>query len=46
MLISLPQTLSDRQKQIAGIILETSAIGFKQIEAGYKKYVSVLDEEV
>jgi hypothetical protein len=26
--------------------LETTVIGFKQIELSYRKYVSVLDEEV
>lgn len=46
MLISLPQNITDEQKKTARIILETTAIGFKQIEYGYKEYVSVLDEEV
>jgi uncharacterized protein YsxB (DUF464 family) len=46
MLISLPQDLTDEQKMTAKIILETTAIGLKQIEMGYKTYISVLDEEV
>jgi len=46
MLISLPQNLTADQKQTAKIILETTAIGFKQIEFSYGDYISVLDEEV
>jgi uncharacterized protein YsxB (DUF464 family) len=46
MLISLPEDISGGKKQTAGIILETAAIGFKQIEAEYGEYVFVFDEEV
>lgn len=46
MVISLPEEISEKQKNTAGIILETAAIGFKQIELSYSDYISVLDEEV
>lgn len=46
MLCSLPAGISEDMKQTARIILETTAIGFKQIEMQYQKYVRVLDEEV
>lgn len=42
----LPAHMSDEGKYKARIILETMAIGFKQIECSYGKYVSVSDEEV
>ena len=46
MVISLPQDMTARQKETAGTILETTAIGFKQIELSYGKYVLVIEEEV
>lgn len=46
MICSIPENISDQSRQIAGIVLETTVIGFKQIELEYGKYVSVLDEEV
>lgn len=46
MAITLPQEMNDRQKTTAGIIMETTAIGFRQIELSYGKYVLVVDEEV
>jgi len=46
MIISLPPDMTSRQKETAGIILETTAIGFKQIELSYGKYVLVVEEEV
>lgn len=46
MKIVLPQGMTDRQKEIAGVIAETTAIGFRQIELSYGKYVLVVDEEV
>ncbi|MCR4434945.1 MAG: ribosomal-processing cysteine protease Prp [Clostridiales bacterium] len=46
MLCSIPDNISEEKKQIAKIILETTAIGFKQIQRKYKNYVSVMDEEV
>ncbi len=46
MTISLPSDMTTQQKATAGIILETTAIGFKQIELSYGKYVLVVDEEV
>ncbi len=44
--IRLPEEMTAEQKTTAGIILETTAIGFKQIELSYGKYVSVIEEEV
>ena len=46
MLCSIPQDISQPIKQTVKVILETTAIGFKQIELAYEDYVSVLDEEV
>lgn len=46
MLCSIPDNLSNRNKEIVKVIMETTVIGFKQIELSYGKYVSVLDEEV
>ena len=46
MLCSIPENISTELKLTVKIILETTAIGFKQIEHSYRKYVSVLDEEV
>lgn len=43
---SVPLDIRDKEKYIAGIILETMAIGLKQLEKSYGKYVTVLDEEV
>lgn len=42
--VDIPQELKPKVK----VILDTIAIGFKQIEytPSYKKYISVLDEEV
>ncbi len=44
--ISLPQDMTEQQRATAGIILETTAIGLKQIELSYGKYVLVIEEEV
>lgn len=46
MVISLPEEMTAKQQDTAGIILETTAIGFKQIELSYGKYVVVIEEEV
>ncbi|MCX8129346.1 MAG: ribosomal-processing cysteine protease Prp [Clostridia bacterium] len=46
MMCSIPQGIPESKKQIVKIILETTTIGFKQIELAYEDYVSVLDEEV
>lgn len=46
MTILLPQKMTEQQNFIAKIILETTAIGFKQIELSYGKYVLVVEEEV
>ncbi|MCX7921732.1 MAG: ribosomal-processing cysteine protease Prp [Clostridia bacterium] len=43
---TIPADIPSDKKQIAGIILETTAIGFRQVEMVYEDYVSVLDEEV
>ena len=43
---SIPVEITEQQKQIAAIILETTVIGFKQIELEYKKFISVVEEEV
>lgn len=42
----LPCDIKNDDKQKAKIILDTIVIGFKQIELSYKKYISVIDEEV
>lgn len=46
MVIGLPSNMTAQQKSTAGIILETTAIGFKQIGLSYSKYVLVVEEEV
>lgn len=46
MTIRLPDDMDTGQAQTAAIIMETTVIGFKQIEHSYGKYVSVMDEEV
>lgn len=43
---SIPEDITEQQKQIAKIILETTVIGFKQIELTNKDLISVLEEEV
>ncbi len=43
---SIPKNITEQQKQVVRIILETTAIGFKQIEMNYGDCVSVLEEEV
>lgn len=44
--IRLPRDIGEESRKTAGIILETAAIGFKQIQLGYEDFVSVTDEEV
>lgn len=44
--VSIPENITATQKQTARVILDTTAIGFKQIELSYGDFVSVLDEEV
>lgn len=46
MTIRLPERLTQQQVSTAKIILETTAIGFKQIELSYGKFVLVVEEEV
>jgi uncharacterized protein YsxB (DUF464 family) len=46
MTIRLPKLLTQQQKSTAQVVMETTAIGLKQIELSYGKYVSVVDEEV
>ncbi|NLK87682.1 MAG: ribosomal-processing cysteine protease Prp [Clostridiaceae bacterium] len=46
MTIRLPDGLNAKQAETAAVIMETTAIGFKQIEHSYGRYVSVMDEEV
>lgn len=46
MFCSIPSGVSEEQKQIVRIILETTVIGFKQIELQYPDFLSVVDEEV
>lgn len=43
---NVPEGITERQKQVAGIILETTAIGFKQIELEHEDFISVIEEEV
>jgi uncharacterized protein YsxB (DUF464 family) len=42
----IPSELDANTKQTVKVILETTVIGFKQIESKYKEYVSVFDKEV
>lgn len=46
MTIKLPQKMTGMQESTAAIIMKTTAIGFKQIELSYGKYVLVVEEEV
>ncbi|MDF2524902.1 MAG: cysteine protease [Clostridiales bacterium] len=46
MLCSIPSDIPSDKKQTVGIILETTLVGFKQIEMEYRRYVTVLEEEV
>jgi len=46
MTVTIPSSITGDQASIAGIIMETAAIGFKQIELSYGKYVVVVEEEV
>jgi len=46
MIIKLPDRLAPEAESKADIILETTAIGFKQIELSYSEYVMVVDREV
>lgn len=46
MLIRLPEKMDEEQRSTASIIMETTAIGFKQVGLSYEKYISVEDEEV
>lgn len=43
---SIPEDISEKQKLTAGIILETTVIGFKQIELEYGEFLKVMEEEV
>ncbi|HHV96922.1 MAG TPA: ribosomal-processing cysteine protease Prp [Clostridiaceae bacterium] len=43
---SIPQSISDDKKPTIKIILETMAIGLKQLENSYSDYVVVEEEEV
>ncbi len=43
---SIPSDLTDANKFKAQIILDSMVIGLKQVENTYKKYVSIVDEEV
>jgi len=43
---TIPADVDNEAKYKIRIILETMAIGLKQIEQAYKRYVSVVDEEV
>jgi len=42
----VPDNLEETQKHIADIILKTMAIGLRQIEADYGKYIRIKYEEV
>lgn len=46
MVIGLPEEMTAQQESTAAVILETTAIGYRQIELSYGKYVLVLEEEV
>lgn len=42
----IPSDIHEDKKVVVKIILDTIVLGFKQIEHSYRKYVSVLEEEV
>lgn len=44
--LSIPFSIPETKRQIVNIILETTVVGFKQVEYKYKKFVKVMDEEV
>jgi uncharacterized protein YsxB (DUF464 family) len=46
MTIKLPRQMTELQESTAAIIMKTTAVGFKQIELSYGKYVLVVEEEV
>lgn len=46
MVISIPDAITEKQNEVAQIILETTVIGLKQIEMEYATYIKVLDREV
>jgi len=46
MICGIPENIPESSRKTAGIILETTAIGFKQLELSYGEYVAVSDEEV
>jgi uncharacterized protein YsxB (DUF464 family) len=46
MVIRLPDKMTEEQEATARVILETTAIGFRQIELSYGEYVLVVEEEV
>jgi uncharacterized protein len=43
---SIPIDILGEEKYKAGIILETMAIGLRQLKRSYRKYIAILDEEV
>ncbi len=43
---SIPSELGGSEKQTVKIILDTMVIGLRQIKLSYKKFISILDEEV
>lgn len=45
---SLPVDIPEEKKQVVRVIMDTVAVGFKQIEytEQYESYISVLEEEV
>lgn len=43
---SIPADITVQQKQVARVILDTTAIGFRQIELEYPEFLSVVEEEV
>ena len=46
MVISLPRDMAPDKRSTADIIFKAAAIGFRQIEFSYGKYVLVVEEEV
>ena len=41
----IPHDITDEQKQTAKVILDTTLIGFKQIELTYTKFITVEEKE-
>jgi Predicted ribosomal protein len=43
---NIPEDITEQQRQVARIILDTTVIGFKQIELEHEDFLSVIEKEV